>query len=137
MLVVRLEAGVEAGEVLKEFRVSAEIAGQFKPGATVPVTLFAAGGTIGKVWLWAMPINTIGGTGDRLLNLQGAAAANWTGALAAADAEVKKARAELAALLRPAQGATAEALTAARTAVTVAEHATSLARSTFVKSEAV
>jgi large subunit ribosomal protein L3 len=37
------KAGVEAGEVLKEFRVSAEIAGQFKPGATVPVTLFAAG----------------------------------------------------------------------------------------------
>jgi ABC-2 type transport system permease protein len=30
------------------------------------VTLFAAGGTIGKYWLWAMPINTIGGTGERL-----------------------------------------------------------------------
>ena len=35
--------GVEAAEVLKEFRVSAEIAGQYQPGATVPVTLFAAG----------------------------------------------------------------------------------------------
>jgi len=41
--------------------------------------------------------------------------------LSAADAEVKKARAELAALLRPAQAPTAEALTAARTAVTLAE----------------
>jgi large subunit ribosomal protein L3 len=37
------KAGVEAGELLKEFRVSADIAGQYKPGATVPVTLFAAG----------------------------------------------------------------------------------------------
>jgi large subunit ribosomal protein L3 len=37
------KAGVEAGELLKEFRVTAEIAGQYKPGATVPVTLFAAG----------------------------------------------------------------------------------------------
>jgi large subunit ribosomal protein L3 len=37
------KAGVEAGEVLREFRVSAEVAGQYKPGATVPVTLFAAG----------------------------------------------------------------------------------------------
>src|SRR5512139_3489245 len=37
------KAGVEAGEVLKEFRVSAEIAGQYPPGATLPVTLFAAG----------------------------------------------------------------------------------------------
>ena len=35
--------GVEPAEVLKEFRVSAEIAGQYQPGATVPVTLFAAG----------------------------------------------------------------------------------------------
>jgi large subunit ribosomal protein L3 len=40
------KAGVEAGELLKEFRVSAEIAGQYKPGATVPVTLFAAGQTV-------------------------------------------------------------------------------------------
>jgi large subunit ribosomal protein L3 len=37
------KAGVEAGEVLKEFRVSADIAGQYKPGAVVPVALFAAG----------------------------------------------------------------------------------------------
>ena len=37
------KAGVEAGEVLKEFRVSAEIAGQHKAGAVLPVTLFAAG----------------------------------------------------------------------------------------------
>ena len=35
--------GVEPAEVLKEFRVSAEIAGQYQPGAAVPVTLFAAG----------------------------------------------------------------------------------------------
>ena len=40
------KAGVEAGEVLKEFRVTADIAGQYKPGATVPVTLFAAGQTV-------------------------------------------------------------------------------------------
>lgn len=37
------KAGVEAGEVLKEFRVTAEAAAQYKPGATIPVTLFAAG----------------------------------------------------------------------------------------------
>ena len=37
------KAGVEAGEILKEFRVAAEVAGQYKPGATVPVTLFAVG----------------------------------------------------------------------------------------------
>ncbi len=37
------KAGVEAGEVLREFRVSAEVVGQYKPGASVPVTLFAAG----------------------------------------------------------------------------------------------
>ena len=37
------KAGVEAGEVLREFRVTAEIAGQYAPGAAVPVTLFAAG----------------------------------------------------------------------------------------------
>jgi large subunit ribosomal protein L3 len=36
------KAGVEAGEVLKEFRVAAE----YKTGATVPVTLFAAGQTV-------------------------------------------------------------------------------------------
>ncbi|HEX5684732.1 MAG TPA: 50S ribosomal protein L3 [Ideonella sp.] len=37
------KAGVEAGEVLKEFRVAAEVAAEYKAGATVPVTLFAAG----------------------------------------------------------------------------------------------
>ncbi|UUX96369.1 50S ribosomal protein L3 [Aquabacterium sp. J223] len=37
------KAGVEAGEVLKEFRVDAETAGQYAPGAQLPVTLFAAG----------------------------------------------------------------------------------------------
>ena len=37
------KAGVESAEMLKEFRVSAEVAGQYQPGATVPVTLFAAG----------------------------------------------------------------------------------------------
>lgn len=37
------KAGVEAGEVLKEFRVTAETASQYKPGAVVPVALFAAG----------------------------------------------------------------------------------------------
>ena len=41
--------------------------------------------------------------------------------MSAADAEVKKARAELAALLRPAQAPTAESLTAARSAVGLAE----------------
>jgi len=37
------KAGVEAGEILREFRVSADIAGQYAPGTTVPATLFAAG----------------------------------------------------------------------------------------------
>ena len=41
--------------------------------------------------------------------------------LSSADAEVKRARAELAALLRPAQAPTAESLTAARSAVALAE----------------
>ena len=40
------KAGVEAGEILKEFRVSADIAGQYQPGATVPVSLFAAGESV-------------------------------------------------------------------------------------------
>ena len=35
------KAGVEAGEVLKEFRVSAETAGQYAPGAVLPVSVFA------------------------------------------------------------------------------------------------
>jgi large subunit ribosomal protein L3 len=37
------KAGVEAGEITREFRVGADVAGQYKAGATVPVTLFAAG----------------------------------------------------------------------------------------------
>jgi large subunit ribosomal protein L3 len=37
------KAGVEAGEVLKEFRVAADVAAGLKPGATVPVTTFAVG----------------------------------------------------------------------------------------------
>ena len=37
------KAGVEAGTVLKEFRVTAEVAGQYKAGAVLPVALFAAG----------------------------------------------------------------------------------------------
>ena len=37
------KAGVEAGEILREFRVAADVVGQYPPGATVPVTLFAAG----------------------------------------------------------------------------------------------
>lgn len=37
------KAGVEGSEILQEFRVSAEVAGQYKPGATLPVSLFAAG----------------------------------------------------------------------------------------------
>ena len=37
------KAGVEAGTVLKEFRVTAEVAAEYKPGAVVPVALFEAG----------------------------------------------------------------------------------------------
>jgi large subunit ribosomal protein L3 len=37
------KAGVEAGEILKEFRVPAEVAAQYQAGATVPASLFAAG----------------------------------------------------------------------------------------------
>jgi len=37
------KAGVEAGEILQEFRVDADVAGQYRPGATLPVSLFAAG----------------------------------------------------------------------------------------------
>jgi large subunit ribosomal protein L3 len=40
------KAGVEAGEILKEFRVTADVAAGFKPGATLPVTMFAAGQTV-------------------------------------------------------------------------------------------
>ena len=37
------KAGVEAGEILQEFRVPAEVAGQYASGAAVPVTLFSVG----------------------------------------------------------------------------------------------
>jgi large subunit ribosomal protein L3 len=37
------KAGVEPAEVVKEFRVTADVAGQSQPGAAIPVTLFAAG----------------------------------------------------------------------------------------------
>ena len=37
------KAGVEAGEILQEFRVPADVAGQYAAGVTLPVTLFAAG----------------------------------------------------------------------------------------------
>ncbi len=37
------KAGVEPAELLKEFRVDAETAAQYAPGAALPVTLFAAG----------------------------------------------------------------------------------------------
>ena len=37
------KAGVEAGQILREFRVTAEAVAQYKAGATLPVTLFAAG----------------------------------------------------------------------------------------------
>jgi len=37
------KAGVEGGTVLKEFRVTEEVLGQYKAGAVVPVALFAVG----------------------------------------------------------------------------------------------
>lgn len=37
------KAGVDAGELLREFRVTAEIASQYQPGAIVSVELFQAG----------------------------------------------------------------------------------------------
>jgi len=37
------KAGIEAGEILGEFRVAADVAAQYKAGAAVPATLFAAG----------------------------------------------------------------------------------------------
>ena len=38
------KAGVEAGEILQEFRVAAEVAAEYKPGAQVPVSgVFAVG----------------------------------------------------------------------------------------------
>jgi large subunit ribosomal protein L3 len=37
------KAGVEAGELLKEFRVEPQVAAEYKPGTQVPVTLFTVG----------------------------------------------------------------------------------------------
>ena len=37
------KAGVEAGEILKEFRVPEEVAVEYKPGAQIPLSLFAIG----------------------------------------------------------------------------------------------
>jgi large subunit ribosomal protein L3 len=37
------KAGVEAGELVREFPVTAEVAAEFKAGSTLPVTMFAAG----------------------------------------------------------------------------------------------
>jgi large subunit ribosomal protein L3 len=37
------KAGVEAGEIIQEFRVEADVAAEYKAGAAVPVTLFEAG----------------------------------------------------------------------------------------------
>ncbi len=37
------KAGVEAGEILQEFRVDAAVASEYKPGGALPVSLFAVG----------------------------------------------------------------------------------------------
>lgn len=37
------KAGVEAGSILREFRVPADVAGSYQPGASLPVSMFAAG----------------------------------------------------------------------------------------------
>ena len=37
------KAGVEAGQVLKEFRVAADVVSQYQPGAKIPVGVFAVG----------------------------------------------------------------------------------------------
>jgi large subunit ribosomal protein L3 len=37
------KAGVEAGEILKEFRVAADVAAGFTPGAQIPVSTFVVG----------------------------------------------------------------------------------------------
>jgi large subunit ribosomal protein L3 len=37
------KAGAEAGEILKEFRVPADVAAGYKPGAQVPVSVFSVG----------------------------------------------------------------------------------------------
>jgi len=40
------KAGVEAGTILKEFRVTPEVAAEYKPGTVVPVGLFEAGQSV-------------------------------------------------------------------------------------------
>ncbi len=40
------KAGVEAGTVLKEFRVSADVVAGYQPGATLPVAMFAVGQSV-------------------------------------------------------------------------------------------
>src|SRR6201986_3121662 len=40
------KAGVEAGTILKEFRVTPEIAAEYKPGTVVPVGLFEVGQSV-------------------------------------------------------------------------------------------
>jgi large subunit ribosomal protein L3 len=40
------KAGVEAGEILKEFRVSAEVVAEHKVGSVLPVSMFAVGQTV-------------------------------------------------------------------------------------------
>ena len=37
------KAGVEAGELLQEFRVSAEVAAEYQPGSQLPIGMFQAG----------------------------------------------------------------------------------------------
>jgi large subunit ribosomal protein L3 len=37
------KAGVEAGQILKEFRVDSAVVAEYKPGVVVPASLFAAG----------------------------------------------------------------------------------------------
>ena len=37
------KAGVEAGEILQEFRVEAAVASEYQPGGTLPVSLFSVG----------------------------------------------------------------------------------------------
>jgi large subunit ribosomal protein L3 len=37
------KAGVEAGSILREFRVPADVAGNYQPGSTLPVSMFAPG----------------------------------------------------------------------------------------------
>ena len=40
------KAGIEAGELTKEFRVAADVAAGYKPGAHIPVAVFAVGQTV-------------------------------------------------------------------------------------------